>query len=131
MQVTDELFIGLCKALNRLDLADSIWTRRDVEAALADVPEPSEAQRRAYKTAEGVLHARAEKAEARVKELEARSAGMLESLQAWWTEHALALRMTSKSVHRAIGVAISSLEQGKPFPTMQVLTSADPEADKP
>jgi hypothetical protein len=56
-------------------------------------------------------------------------AGMLRSLQAWWSEHALALSMTSKSIHKAIGVALCALEQGKPFPTMQVLTSADDERE--
>lgn len=50
---------------------------------------------------------------------------MLLSLQSWWERHALALRMTSRSVHHALGVAISALEQGKSFPTMQVLTGAD------
>ena len=50
---------------------------------------------------------------------------MLRSLQSWWERHAVALRMTSRSVHHALGVAISALEQGKPFPTMQVLTGAD------
>lgn len=59
----------------------------------------------------------------------AEPAGMLGSLQAWWQEHALALRMTSKSVHKAIGVAISALEQVKPFPTMQVLADVPEPAD--
>lgn len=57
---------------------------------------------------------------------------MLASMQAWWKRHALTLRMTSRSVHKAIGVALSALEQGKPFPTMQVLTGADdPEGSDP
>ena len=49
------------------------------------------------------------------------SVDMLASLQAWWEQHALALRMTSRSVHQAIGVAISALERGQPFPMMQVI----------
>lgn len=49
------------------------------------------------------------------------STDMLASLQTWWAQHALALRCTSRSVHRAIGVALAALERGLPFPTMQVL----------
>jgi hypothetical protein len=56
---------------------------------------------------------------------------MLRELQQWWERHALALRATSRSVHQAIGVALSALEQGKPFPTMQVLCEPAGEASQP
>lgn len=56
----------------------------------------------------------------RATEPEQQRTDMLSALQKWWETHALALAMTSKSVYKAIGVAICALEQGKPFPSVIV-----------
>lgn len=101
MKVTDELFIRLCNALNRLDLADSIWTRRDVEAALADVPDGWEV---------GL----SDRLEDRVKELEAKLGKIAQCLSVFDEPHdAVDLR---SSIRRIV-------EERCP--------SADPEGDKP
>jgi hypothetical protein len=41
VKITDEMFVRLCEAFNRVDLAALPEVRRAVESALADVPEPS------------------------------------------------------------------------------------------
>jgi len=53
------------------------------------------------------------------------SGDVTESLARWWEQNALALVMTSKSCHRAIGTALACLEERKPFP----LTSAAGDGD--
>ncbi len=135
MKLTDEMCDAIAECARRWnwermgETSARARIREDLQQAFNALPDPEEVR---AEIMEGLAYGRSverQALDARIAELEEKLAGeaMLPSLQAWWERHALALRATSRSVHHAIGVAISALEKGQPFPTMQVLTGADKE----
>ena len=99
--MTDELFVSLCQAFNRVDLAGLPEVRHAVEAALADVPELSEEQLAGMAQSAAALFA--QPYEARIAELKAKLAAVRE-LADEWERRARTLAMTRSVSHQAKGV---------------------------